>query len=73
MKNGIFCKQSAVLVVHIKTLDNNNDVLTDFEPFTPLYTLPHTSVWQTGCISIVFFSVLNILTHLTTVLPVDSL
>ena len=35
-------------------------------------TLPHTSVSLTRCISIVF-SVLNILTHLTTMLRVGSL
>ena len=38
------------------TLDNNNDVLTDFWPFFSLYTLPHTSVGLTSRISIVFFS-----------------
>ena len=54
------------------TLDNNNDVLADFWPFFLLYTLSHTSVGLTGCISIVF-SVLNILTHFTTMLPVRSL
>ena len=52
------------------TLDNKSDVLTDFS-FLSLYTLPHTSFCLTGCISIVF-SVLNILTHLTTKLPVGS-
>ena len=36
------------------------------------YILPHTSVGLTSYISIVF-SVLNILTHLTTMLPVGSL
>ena len=41
------------------TLDNNN-------------TLPHISVGLTDCTSIVF-SVLNILTHLTTMLPVGFL
>ena len=53
------------------TLDNNNDVLTDFKSFFSHYTLPHTSVSLTSCISIVF-SVLNILTHLTTILRVGS-
>ena len=48
---------------------NNNDVLLDFYPFFPVYTLPHTSVGLTSCISAIF-SVLNILTHLTTLLPV---
>ena len=48
-------------------LDNNNDASTDFYPFCSLYTLPHTSVGLTGCISNAF-SVLNILTHLTTML-----
>ena len=66
------CKQTAVLVVPIITLDNNNDDLADFEPLFSLYTLPHTSVGLTGCISIVF-SVLNILNHLTNMLPVMSL
>ena len=54
------------------TLDNNNDGLTDLCPFFSLDTLPHISVGLTSCISIVF-SVLNILTHLTTMLPVRSL
>ena len=51
------------------TLDNNNDVLADLYQFFSIYTLPHTSFGWTGCISIAF-SVLNILTHLTTMLPV---
>ena len=38
------------------TLDNNNDVLTDFLPFFLLYLLPHTSVGLTSCIYIIFFS-----------------
>ena len=38
------------------TLDNNNGVLIDFYPFISLYTLPHTSVSLTGCISNAFFS-----------------
>ena len=54
------------------TLDNNNDVFTDFHLFFLLYTLPHTSVGLTSCISDVL-SVLNILTHLTNVLPFGSL
>ena len=54
------------------TLDNNNDVLAEFWPFFSVYTLPQTLVGLTGCISIVS-TVLNILTHLTTVLPVMSL
>ena len=54
------------------TLDNNNAVLTDLQAFFSLYTLQHTSVGLTSCISIVF-SVLNILTHLTTMLRVGSL
>ena len=53
-------------------LDNINAVLTDLYTFFSLDTLPHTSVCLTSCISIVF-SVLNILTHLTTLLPVRSL
>ena len=36
--------------------DINNDVLTGFWAFFSLYTLPHTSVGLTSCISIVFFS-----------------
>ena len=36
------------------TLDNNNDVLTDFKPFFSVYTLPHTSVGLTSCTSIAF-------------------
>ena len=54
------------------TLDNNNAVLTDLCTFFLLNTLPHTSVSLTSCISI-GFSVLNILTHLTTMLHVGSL
>ena len=54
------------------TLDNNNDVSTDFWPFFSLYTLPHTSVGLACCIDNAF-SVLNILTHLTNLLPVSSL
>ena len=38
----------------LTTLDNNNDVLTDFYPFLSLNTLPHTSVGLTSCIYIVF-------------------
>ena len=53
------------------TLDNNN-VSIDFQPFFQLYTSPHTSVGLTCCISLVF-SVLNILTHMTSILPVGSL
>ena len=64
------CKQTAVLVVRINNMDNNNAVLTDFYPFFVLNTLPHTSVGLTGCISNAFF---NILTHLTTILRVGSL
>ena len=47
---------------------HNNAVLTFFS----LNTLPHTSPGLSSCISIVF-SVLNILTRLTTMLPVQSL
>ena len=54
------------------TLDNNNAVLTDLQAFFSLFTLPHTSVSLTSCISIVF-SVLNILTLLTTMMRVGSL
>ena len=54
------------------TLDNNNAVLTDLQAFFSLNTSPHTSVGLTGCISIVF-SVLNIFTHMTTMLRVGSL
>ena len=54
------------------TLINNNDVLRGFKPFFSPYTLPHTSVGLTDCISIAF-SVLNILTYLTIMLPVGSL
>ena len=66
------CKQTAVLVVRSRTLENNDDVLTKFQAVFSLHTKLHTSVGPTGCISIVF-SVLNILTHLTTVLPLGSL
>ena len=66
------CKQTAVLVVCIITLDNNNAVLTDLSAFLSLNTLPHTSFSLTSCISIVF-SVLNTLTHMTTMLRVWSL
>ena len=54
------------------TLDNNNVFLIDFYPFISLYTLLHTSVSLTGCIPNAF-SVLKILTHLTTMLPFGSL
>ena len=53
-------------------LDNNNAVLTDLYAYFSFNTLPHTSVSLTRCISIVF-SVLNILTHMTTMLRVGSL
>ena len=56
----------------LRTLDNNNDVLTDLLPFFSCYTLLNTSFGLTGCISIVF-SFLSILSHLTNVLPVGSL
>ena len=42
------------------TSDNNNDVLTDFEPFFLLYTLPDTSVGLTSCIPIAFSSLENV-------------
>ena len=51
-----------VLVVRI-TLDNYNDVLTDPSLFFSLNTSPHTSVGLTDCISIVLFSVLNVMSH----------
>ena len=54
------------------TLDNNNDGLPDLCPFFSLDTLLHISVGLTSCISIVF-SAMNILTHLTIMLPVGSL
>ena len=54
------------------TLDNNNDVLTDFYPFFSLYTLPHTSVGLTSCITIVFSDYI-FLTRMTTMLRVVSL
>ena len=53
---AFICKQTGVLVVRLITLDNNNGVLIDFYPFISLYTLPHTSVSLTGCISNAFFS-----------------
>ena len=46
-------------VVRINDIGNNNGVLTDFYPCFSLYTLPHSSVGLTGCISNAF-SVLNI-------------
>ena len=54
------------------TLDNNNAVLTDLSAFFSPNISPHTSVGLTICISM-SFSVLNILTHLTTMLRVGSL
>ena len=44
------------------TLDNNKDILPDFQPLFSLYTLPHTSVGLTSCtcISIFFFSLRNV-------------
>ena len=68
MKMAFVCKQTAVLVVRI----NNNAVLTDLYAFFSLNTLPHTLVSLTSCIYIVF-SVLNILTHIDTMLRVVSL
>ena len=51
------CKQTAVLVVRINNiLDNNNKLLTDLWPFFSLNTLPHTSVGLSDCFFIVFFS-----------------
>ena len=50
------------------TLGNNNDRLSAILP-----TSPHTSVGLPGCISIVFSQFFNILTNLTTMLPVGSL
>ena len=47
-------------------LDNNNDVLPDFQQCFSLYTLPHISVGLTVCISIIF-SVFDILTYFTTI------
>ena len=35
-------------------MDNNSDVLADFEPFLSLYTLPHTSVGLIGSIFLFF-------------------
>ena len=52
---GFVCKQTAILVVHINKLDNNNNVLTGFKSFFSLYTLPHTLVGLTDCIFIVCF------------------
>ena len=37
------------------TLDNNNVVLTDVEPFFSLNTLPHISVGMSSCNSFSFF------------------
>ena len=54
-------------------LDNNSDFFSKLKPFFSLNTLPRTSVGLTSCISIVFFSVLNILTPLTSMLRVGSL
>ena len=50
------CKQTADLVVASITLDNNNAVLTELQPFFLLNILPHTSVGLTTCISTVVFS-----------------
>ena len=50
----------------------NNDVLTDFSTFLSLYTVTRISLGLTSCISFVF-SVLNMMTYLTTMLPVGSL
>ena len=51
---------------------DNNDVLTDLKAFFSINTFPHTSISLTGCTSIVS-SVMNILTHMTTMLRVGSL
>ena len=37
------------------TLDKNHDVLADLQPFFSPFSLPHTSVDLTDCISIVLF------------------
>ena len=66
------CKQTAVLVVRTNNKGQYNAVLTDLYAFLSLNTLPHTSVSPTSCISIVF-SVLKILTQMTTLLHVGSL
>ena len=67
------CKQIAVLVVRINNILNNNSaVLTESKAFFSLNTLPHTSVCPTSLIPSVF-SVLNILTHMTTMMHVGSL
>ena len=50
------CKKTAVLVVCINNIVNNNDVLTDSEPFFSLNTLLYASVSLASCNSIVFFS-----------------
>ena len=50
------CKETAVLVVRINNIGNNNTVFTDLYASFSLNTLPHTSVSLTSCIYIVFFS-----------------
>ena len=54
------------------TFDNNNAVLTDLKAFFSLNTLLHTSVSLASYIAIVF-SVLNISTHITTMLCVGHI
>ena len=57
MENGLLFVNKQLFWWFASTaLDNNKDVLTDFLPFFSLYTLPHTSVGLTSCISIVLFS-----------------
>ena len=63
------CKQTAVLVVPSITLDNNNDILAIVVTLYFTTYLSWPDWWYFYC----FFSVLNILTHLTTMLPVMSL
>ena len=53
------------------TYDNNNDVLTDLQQFFSRYTLQHTSVGLTSCISIAF-PVGKCLTCMTILLHVMS-
>ena len=72
-KGSLFVNKLLLMWSALITLDNYNNVLTDFQPFFSLNTLPHTSVGLNGCISIVFFRS-EYFAHLTTtgMLPVDS-
>ena len=62
-------------MVHINNIGHQPECFNRLLAIFLLYTSPHTSVGLTGSISIVLFSVLNMLTHFTNrhMLPFRSL